>query len=121
MSRKRSLCLINSRVRYSTLDKSGRIDKLVANQDLAAVQAFGEREIQEAIEELNRSTAAIVKQTETLKQQHDALAKLVKTNAKVEDARSELVFKRNQKHDSERRKMMTSVRKPPRTRGGICS
>ncbi|KAF6836722.1 hypothetical protein CPLU01_03516 [Colletotrichum plurivorum] len=94
---------------YSTLDKSGRIDKLVANQDLAAVQALGEREIQEAIEELNRSTAAIVKQTETLKQQHDALAKLVKTNAKVEDARSELVIQRNQKHDSERRKMTTSV------------
>ncbi|OHW99683.1 hypothetical protein CSPAE12_01584 [Colletotrichum incanum] len=94
---------------YSSLDKSGQIDKLVASQDLAAVQALSEREIQTAIDELNRSTAAIVKQTETLKQQQDALAKLVKSNAKVEEARSDLVFQRNQKHDSERKKMMTSV------------
>ncbi|GKT47550.1 uncharacterized protein ColSpa_07731 [Colletotrichum spaethianum] len=94
---------------YSSLDKSGQIDRLVASQDLAVVQALSEREIQTAIDELNRSTAAIVKQTETLKQQQDALAKLVKSNAKVEEARSDLVFQRNQKHDSERKKLMTSV------------
>ncbi|KAL0932460.1 uncharacterized protein CTRU02_213413 [Colletotrichum truncatum] len=94
---------------YSTLDKSGQIDKLVDAQDLATVQALSEREIQKAIDELNRSTAAIVKQTETLRQQQDALAKLVTSNAKVEEARSDLVFQRTQKHDSERRKMMTSV------------
>lgn len=96
-------------IRYSSLDKTGRIDKLVASQDLATVQALSEREIQIAIDELNRSTAAIVKQTETLKQQQDALAKLVKSNAKVEEARSDLVFQRNQKHDAERKKMITSV------------
>ncbi|WYZ41061.1 hypothetical protein EsH8_IV_001402 [Colletotrichum jinshuiense] len=94
---------------YSSLDKTGRIDKLVALQDLATVQALSEREIQIAIDELNRSTAAIVKQTETLKQQQDALAKLVKSNAKVEEARSDLVFQRNQKHDAERKKMITSI------------
>ncbi|GJD05234.1 hypothetical protein ColKHC_14059 [Colletotrichum higginsianum] len=94
---------------YASLDKSGQVDKLVASQDLAAVQALSERQIQTAIDELNRSTAAIVKQTETLKQQQDALAKLVKTNAKVEEDRSDLVFQRNQKHDSDRKKMMTSV------------
>ncbi|EFQ35975.1 hypothetical protein CGRA01v4_07683 [Colletotrichum graminicola] len=96
-------------VLYSSLDKSGQIDKLVASQDLASVQAFSEREIQTAIDELNRSTAAIVKQTETLKQQQDALAKLVKSSAKVEEARSDLVFQRSQKHNSERKKTMTSV------------
>ncbi|KAF4913631.1 hypothetical protein CGCF415_v002655 [Colletotrichum fructicola] len=94
---------------YSTLDKYGQVDKLVASQDLAAVQALSEHEIQKAIDELNRSTAAIVKQTETLKQQQDALAKLVKSNAKVQEARSDLVYQRTQKHDSQRRKMMTSV------------
>ncbi|KZL65981.1 vacuolar H+/Ca2+ exchanger [Colletotrichum tofieldiae] len=94
---------------YSSLDKSGQIDKLVASRDLAAVQALSEREIQTAIDELNRSTAAIVKQTETLKQQQDALAKLVKSNTKVEEARSDLVFQRNQKHGSERKKMTTSL------------
>ncbi|KAK2733844.1 hypothetical protein CKAH01_08258 [Colletotrichum kahawae] len=98
---------------YSTLDKYGQVDKLVASQDLAAVQALSEREIQKAIDELNRSTAAIVKQTETLKQQQDALAKLVKTNAKVQEARSDLVFQRTQKHDSQRRKIMTSVTLSP--------
>ncbi|KAK1622980.1 hypothetical protein BDP81DRAFT_454980 [Colletotrichum phormii] len=94
---------------YSALDRSGQVDKLVESQDLAAVQAVSEREIQTAIEELNRSTAAIVKQTETLKQQQDALSKLVKTHSRVEEARSDLVFQRNQKHDTERRKMMTTV------------
>ncbi|TDZ40706.1 hypothetical protein CTRI78_v010175 [Colletotrichum trifolii] len=94
---------------YSNLDKSGQIDKLVESQDLASVQALSEREIQKAIDELNRSTAAIVKQTETLKQQQDALSKLVKSNARVEEARSDLIFQRNQKHDSERRKLATSV------------
>ncbi|OHE95021.1 hypothetical protein CORC01_09678 [Colletotrichum orchidophilum] len=94
---------------YSALDRSGQIDKLVESHDLAAVQAVGEREIQTAIEELNRSTAAIVKQTESLKQQQDALSKLVKTHTRVEEARSDLVFQRNQKHDAERRKMMTTV------------
>ncbi|KXH42897.1 hypothetical protein CSIM01_06005 [Colletotrichum simmondsii] len=93
---------------YTALDRSGQIDKLVESQDLAAVQAVSEREIQTAIEELNRSTAAIVKQTETLKQQ-DALSKLVKTNSRVEEARSDLVFQRNQKHDAERKKVMTTV------------
>ncbi|KAL2880243.1 hypothetical protein SGCOL_004292 [Colletotrichum sp. CLE4] len=88
---------------------SGQVDKLVESQDLAAVQAVSEREIQTAIEELNRSTAAIVKQTETLKQQQDALSKLVKTHSRVEEARSDLVFQRNQKHDTESRKMMTTV------------
>ncbi|UQC79191.1 uncharacterized protein CLUP02_04670 [Colletotrichum lupini] len=95
--------------RYTALDRSGQIDKLVESQDLAAVQAVSEREIQTAIEELNRSTAAIVKQTETLKQQQDALSKLVKTHSRVEEARSDLVFQRNQKHDAESRKMMTTV------------
>ncbi|KAK1709807.1 hypothetical protein BDP67DRAFT_580156 [Colletotrichum lupini] len=94
---------------YTALDRSGQIDKLVESQDLAAVQAVSEREIQTAIEELNRSTAAIVKQTETLKQQQDALSKLVKTHSRVEEARSDLVFQRNQKHDAESRKMMTTV------------
>ncbi|GKT89030.1 vacuolar H+/Ca2+ exchanger [Colletotrichum tofieldiae] len=102
-------CLTGSASRYSSLDKSGQIDKLVASRDLAAVQALSEREIQTAIDELNRSTAAIVKQTETLKQQQDALAKLVKSNTKVEEARSDLVFQRNQKHGSERKKMTTSL------------
>lgn len=95
--------------RYTALDRSGQIDKLVGSQDLAAVQAVSEREMQTAIEELNRSTAAIVKQTETLKQQQDALSKLVKTHSRVEEARSDLVFQRNQKHDTERKKMMTTV------------
>lgn len=85
----------------------------MASQDLAAVQALSEHEIQKAIDELNRSTAAIVKQTETLKQQQDALAKLVKSNAKVQEARSDLVYQRTQKHDSQRRKMMTSVSLSP--------
>ena len=96
--------------RYSALDKSGQVDRLVAGQDLEAVQALGEAEIRTAIEELDRSTAAIAKQTETLKQQQEALARLVKANVKNHDARSELEFKRAQRRDAERKRVASAVR-----------
>ena len=51
---------------------------------------MNEDDIRAAIEELNRSTATISKQTETLKQQRDALARLVKKRDEAEIQRRDL-------------------------------
>ncbi|KAF5538811.1 hypothetical protein FNAPI_11004 [Fusarium napiforme] len=58
--------------------------------DLGEVQAVSEDDVRAAIEELNRSTATISKQTETLKQQRDALARLVKKRDEAETQRRDL-------------------------------
>jgi hypothetical protein len=95
--------------RYSSLERGGQVDELVAGQDLASVLAVSELEIQTAIEALNRSTATISKQNETLRQQQDALARLVKANAKGHEARSELELKRVKKRDTDRKRVTASV------------
>ncbi|KAH7489591.1 hypothetical protein IWW34DRAFT_744727 [Fusarium oxysporum f. sp. albedinis] len=75
---------------YTALDKSGQVDRLADLHDLGEVQAVNEDDIRAAIEELNRSTATISKQTETLKQQRDALARLVKKRDEAESQRRDL-------------------------------
>jgi hypothetical protein len=95
--------------RYSALEKSGKADQLGASVDLATVQAFNDQEIKDAILELNRSTDAINKQTETLKHQQDALARLVKGTAKDVDARSALDLKHAQASELDRKAAMSSV------------
>ncbi|RYC93975.1 hypothetical protein BFJ63_vAg3272 [Fusarium oxysporum f. sp. narcissi] len=75
---------------YTALDKRGQVDRLADLHDLGEVQAVNEDDIRAAIEELNRSTATISKQTETLKQQRDALARLVKKRDEAESQRRDL-------------------------------
>ncbi|KAH7267694.1 uncharacterized protein BKA55DRAFT_556413 [Fusarium redolens] len=75
---------------YTALDKSGQVDQLADLYDLGEVQAVNEDDVRAAIEELNRSTATISKQTETLKQQRDALARLVKKRDEAESQRRDL-------------------------------
>ncbi|KAF5264170.1 hypothetical protein FOXYS1_5060 [Fusarium oxysporum] len=75
---------------YTALDKSGQVDRLADLHDLGEVQAVNEDDIRAAIEELNRSTTTISKQTETLKQQRDALARLVKKRDEAESQRRDL-------------------------------
>ncbi|KAF9769723.1 hypothetical protein IL306_012814 [Fusarium sp. DS 682] len=75
---------------YTALDKSGQVDRLADLYDLGEVQAVNEDDVRAAIEELNRSTATISKQTETLKQQRDALARLVKKRDEAESQRRDL-------------------------------
>ncbi|KAF5640527.1 hypothetical protein F52700_3678 [Fusarium sp. NRRL 52700] len=75
---------------YTALDKSGQVDRLADLHDLGEVQAVNEDDVRAAIEELNRSTATISKQTETLKQQRDALARLVRKRDEAETQRRDL-------------------------------
>ncbi|KAM0414679.1 hypothetical protein ACHAPT_013482 [Fusarium lateritium] len=72
---------------YTALDKSGQVDRLADLYDLGEVQAVNEDDIRAAIDELNRSTATISKQTEALRQQQDALSRLVKKRDEAENQR----------------------------------
>lgn len=76
--------------RYKELDTSGQVDKLAELHDLSDVQALHQQDIRAAIDELNRSTATISKQTETLRHQHDALSRLT-TRAAESQARRQQV------------------------------
>lgn len=67
--------------------KSGEAERLAA-QDLSLVQGLNGREIQSAIEELKRSTAAIEKQTEALRLQQNAMNALVKNEKRSSQARA---------------------------------
>jgi hypothetical protein len=78
--------LISSR--YATLTKSGEADRLAA-QDLSSIQGLNDAEIQDAIEELKRSTAAIEKQSEALRAQQNAMSALVKSDLRTSQARSQ--------------------------------
>ena len=73
--------------RYAYLCKTGDAERLAA-QDLSAVQGLNDSEIQNAIEELKRSTAAIEKQTETLRLQQNAMSALVKSGQRTSQART---------------------------------
>jgi hypothetical protein len=67
--------------------KNGEVDALAA-QDLSLVQGLNDYEIQNAIEELKRSTVAIEKQSEALKLQQNAMSALVKNNKRASQART---------------------------------
>ncbi|TAQ87728.1 hypothetical protein B7494_g3962 [Chlorociboria aeruginascens] len=87
---------------YAALEKSGEADTLAASQDLSQVQGLSEQEIRSAIEELKRSTAAIEKQSDTLKLQQNAMSMLVKSNKKTHHARSQADKNQLQKWEDER-------------------
>ncbi|SCO82898.1 uncharacterized protein FRV6_07111 [Fusarium oxysporum] len=94
---------------YTALDKSGQVDRLADLHDLGEVQAVNEDDIRAAIEELNRSTATISKQTETLKQQRDALARLVKKRDEAESQRRDLAEARLNKTKHALKKLVFEV------------
>lgn len=96
-------------LRYTALDKSGQVDKLADLHDLGEVQAVNEDEIRTAIEELNRSTASIVKQTETLRQQQDALSRLVKKGIEGQAQRQDLEATRQRRAELERKRLAVEV------------
>ncbi|PSR81085.1 hypothetical protein BD289DRAFT_454963 [Coniella lustricola] len=94
---------------YHSLQRAGKVDSLTDTADLAKVQALSTREIQDAIDELDRSTDAINKQTETLVQQQDALSRLLTSSDRNGDARAGLEVTRLQKWESDRKGLDASV------------
>ncbi|KAJ2902968.1 hypothetical protein MKZ38_010620 [Zalerion maritima] len=93
---------------YTDLEDSGEVEQL-ASQDLAAVLGMDDRDIDDAIEQLSRSTASISKQTETLEQQHDALSRLVQTQAKNEGLRSAVEATQLHKWSTECKRLTSTV------------
>jgi hypothetical protein len=94
--------------RYATLTKSGDVERITA-QDLSVVQGLNETEIQNAIEELKRSTAAIEKQTETLKLQQNAMSSLVKNEQRANQARASSTVAQHRKWTSESAQVCKAV------------
>ncbi|RDW59618.1 hypothetical protein BP6252_12705 [Coleophoma cylindrospora] len=94
---------------YKSLLKSGDIDSGFAAQDTALVQSMSEAELAEAVEELKRSTAAIEKQTETLKLQHNAMSTLVKNNAHASKTRSQMDANQIRRWDIEKSQIKQAV------------
>lgn len=101
--------LINSR--YAALSKTGEADALAA-QDLSLIQGLNEQEIQTAIEELKRSTAAIEKQSEVLRLQQNAMNALVKNGKKAVHGRSHAENAQVRKWDVEKGHINSAVGLP---------
>lgn len=81
--------------------------------DLAEVQAINEAELRAAIDELQRSTSTISKQTQTLRQQQDALSRLLKKQAESDVKRRDLAHGRRRKAEVERRQIAHEVWNTP--------
>jgi hypothetical protein len=89
--------------------KNGQVEALTA-QDLSIAQAFTDQEIQNAIEELKRSTAAIEKQTEALRSQQNAMASLVKNDKRTSQTRAHTEKGQVRKWDVEKGHVNAAVR-----------
>lgn len=99
--------------RYLALEQSGKAESLAASADLSRVQPSSDQEILDAIQELDRSTDAINKQTETLRQQQNAVSRLITASGKTGDARSDLEAKRLYEWESRRKALQTNVSPKP--------
>jgi ribosomal protein L25 (general stress protein Ctc) len=70
------------------LQKSGEVESLTAGLEFSTLRAQEEQDFRNAIEELKKSTAAIEKQSNTLRLQQEAVASLVRNNQQNDDARA---------------------------------
>lgn len=95
--------------RYNELDNGGHVDNLAELHDLAEVQAIHQDDIRAAIQELNRSTATINKQTETLRHQQDALSRLATKSADSHAQRQQLEAASNRKSQTDKSRVTTEV------------
>ncbi|KAK2066711.1 hypothetical protein P8C59_000502 [Phyllachora maydis] len=98
---------------FSALENSGRAAQLsaqlAAHDDVAAAPVFAAHELRDAIDELERSTAAMARQSETLRQQQDVLHRMVAARRRDCDARLVLADKQAQACQAERKSLSTSV------------
>lgn len=95
--------------RYNELDNGGHVDNLAELHDLAEVQAIHQDDIKAAIQELNRATATINKQTETLRHQQDALSRLATKTADSHAQRQQLETASNRTAQTDKSRVTTEV------------
>ncbi|ESZ97172.1 hypothetical protein SBOR_2428 [Sclerotinia borealis F-4128] len=94
---------------YDVLSQSGDADKIANSQDLSSICDLSDEQLHTAIEELQRSTTAIEKQSEALQLQQSALALLVKNNKKAGAARTEADTKQLRKWEAEKGQVNSAV------------
>ncbi|KAK3984196.1 hypothetical protein QBC44DRAFT_22401 [Cladorrhinum sp. PSN332] len=94
---------------YVALEQSGITEKLASSADLTTTQALSDHDIRDAIDQLNRSTQAITKQTETLKQQQEALDRLVSGDRRARQERALFESEQKRKWDSRRVHLASQV------------
>ncbi|KHN99694.1 uncharacterized protein MAM_02547 [Metarhizium album ARSEF 1941] len=96
---------------YTALDGSGRVDQLADLHDLTEVPAVTEDELMIAIEELRQCTGSVSKQTETLRQQQDALSGMVKKQTENASRRKDLESLHRKKCELERNQLTKEVQR----------
>ncbi|KAL2270533.1 hypothetical protein VTJ83DRAFT_2717 [Remersonia thermophila] len=84
-----TLLTVDELKQYAVLEESGMAERLAAS-DLTATCPLSSDEVRNAIAELNRSTQAITKQTETLHQQAEALGRIADANRRSREERAAL-------------------------------
>ncbi|KAJ5228720.1 hypothetical protein N7489_009428 [Penicillium chrysogenum] len=87
---------------YLKLESSGALQPILNNPDFGATRPVLEDELRDAIESLEASTAAILKQTETLKFQCASINKQLGLENNIEQQRSRDIARLHKKHEAGR-------------------
>jgi hypothetical protein len=72
--------------RYSALEKSGEAEVLSSLQHLSVRNDLHEQEILKAVEDLQRSTSAIEKQTENLRILQESMESMISSDRRQDEA-----------------------------------
>lgn len=90
------------------------MEAIASAYDLTAIRGLEQDEIQDAVEELKRSTAAIEKQTESLRLQQNAMNTLIKNKSRNDQARIQSEKSQLRKWSTEKDQAVSSVSYAPR-------
>ncbi|KAK4238988.1 hypothetical protein C8A03DRAFT_14622 [Achaetomium macrosporum] len=104
-----TLLTVDELSQYAALEESGRAEKLAMSSDLTTARVLSDQEIKDAIKELNRSTQAVTRHTETLKQQQQALDRLVNANRQSAEERVAIEEGQTRKWEAQRKDLAFSV------------
>jgi hypothetical protein len=96
--------------RYDALASSEQVGVLFASADAQYLPELDEKELRNAIDELQKSTASIEKHTQTLRKQQEAVASLLKSNRRSASSRASVNQAQHRIWDVEAKQLTTSVR-----------
>ncbi|KAJ9137135.1 Vacuolar H+/Ca2+ exchanger [Pleurostoma richardsiae] len=95
---------------YLLLERSGNLTALEKSVQVAPVHPLGsDQEVKDAIEQLDRSTKAISRQIETMRQQREALARLVTSSGRDSGSRTRLEVERLTEWETDRKTLSSIV------------
>ncbi|KAK4135275.1 hypothetical protein BT67DRAFT_270310 [Trichocladium antarcticum] len=94
---------------YAAVEESGLAERLAMSSHRTDARVLSDHEIQNAIHELNRSTQAITRHTETLKQQRDAFERLADGARQAREERAAVEAGQSQKWEGQRRHLASAT------------